>query len=54
MKFQSSLLIGLLAFSLPAAMGWGTLGHYTVAYVATNFGKLVSLGFLFLIIVSRV
>lgn len=38
MKVQNTLSVGLLASSLPVALGWGTLGHYTVAYVATNFG----------------
>ncbi|KAK1753593.1 S1/P1 nuclease [Echria macrotheca] len=30
-------LITLLAASLPAVHAWGAMGHYAVAYVATNF-----------------
>ncbi|CAG8950758.1 hypothetical protein HYFRA_00002971 [Hymenoscyphus fraxineus] len=37
MGFPSTFSIGLLASSLPVALGWGSLGHQTVAYVATNF-----------------
>ncbi|CAG8979830.1 hypothetical protein HYALB_00002602 [Hymenoscyphus albidus] len=37
MRFQSTFSNGILASSLPVALGWGSLGHQTVAYVATNF-----------------
>ena len=32
---STSLL--LLSSALPGALAWGAMGHYTVAYVATNF-----------------
>ncbi|TVY39570.1 Nuclease S1 [Lachnellula subtilissima] len=37
MKTQAAASIFFLATSLPSALGWGTLGHQTVAYIATNF-----------------
>lgn len=38
MKAQNSISIGLLGLSLlPQAYSWGTLGHETIAYIATNF-----------------
>ncbi|PQE31297.1 nuclease s1 protein [Rutstroemia sp. NJR-2017a WRK4] len=37
MKFQVCAAI-LLAAGVPSSYAWGTLGHYTVGYVATNFG----------------
>jgi hypothetical protein len=37
MKSQSSIIALLLGSSLPTALGWGSLGHQTVAYVAQNF-----------------
>ncbi|PQE14177.1 nuclease s1 protein [Rutstroemia sp. NJR-2017a BVV2] len=36
MKFQACAAI-LLAAGIPSSYAWGTLGHYTVGYVATNF-----------------
>ncbi|KAF5874097.1 putative nuclease s1 protein [Botrytis fragariae] len=36
MKVQTSAAL-LLSSWVPATYAWGTLGHYTVAYVATNF-----------------
>ncbi|KAG9233337.1 S1/P1 nuclease-like protein [Amylocarpus encephaloides] len=38
MKFSVTTLPALLlASTLPGALGWGALGHYTVAYVASHF-----------------
>jgi hypothetical protein len=37
MKFQACAAI-VLAAGVPSTYAWGTLGHYTVGYVATNFG----------------
>ncbi|RDW78340.1 putative nuclease S1 [Coleophoma crateriformis] len=36
MKFQASLSLVVLA-AIPRAFAWGTLGHDTVAYIASNF-----------------
>jgi len=36
MKSQVSVAV-LLASSLPTALGWGSLGHETVGYIASNF-----------------
>jgi len=36
MKFTLTTSL-LLLTSLPQTLGWGTLGHETVAYIATNF-----------------
>ncbi|RDW84805.1 putative nuclease S1-1 [Coleophoma cylindrospora] len=36
MKFQASLSLAILA-AIPRAFAWGTLGHDTVAYIASNF-----------------
>ncbi len=38
MKTQFSTPVLLLASVLPLCSAWGSLGHNTVAYVATNFG----------------
>jgi len=38
MKSQVSVAV-LLASSLPTALGWGSLGHETVGYIASNFGE---------------
>ncbi|KAH9213705.1 S1/P1 nuclease-like protein [Leptodontidium sp. 2 PMI_412] len=37
MKLQSSASVLLLASGIPLCSAWGTLGHDTIAYVATNF-----------------
>lgn len=37
MKPSKQLL--LAASALPSALGWGDLGHETIAYIASNFGK---------------
>jgi len=37
MKSQSSIIALFLGSSLPTALGWGSLGHQTVAYIAQNF-----------------
>ncbi|TVY20002.1 Nuclease S1 [Lachnellula arida] len=36
MKTQAAASILFLATSLPSALGWGELGHQTIAYIATN------------------
>lgn len=43
MKFELATPVLVLASALPLASAWGTLGHETVAYIATNFGKLLCL-----------
>lgn len=43
MTFANTASIVVLASALPLASAWGTLGHETVAYIATNFGKLIPL-----------
>lgn len=42
MKVEISSAL-LFASGLPLASAWGTLGHETVAYIATNFGELTDL-----------
>jgi hypothetical protein len=37
MKPSTQLL--LAASALPSALAWGDLGHETIAYIASNFGK---------------
>lgn len=41
MKSQSLLSVVILASALPSAFAWGSLGHATVAYIASNFGMLI-------------
>ncbi|KAG4439213.1 hypothetical protein IFR05_005304 [Cadophora sp. M221] len=37
MKLQSTTSVLLLASGVPLCSAWGTLGHDTIAYIATNF-----------------
>ncbi|KAF4627065.1 hypothetical protein G7Y89_g11090 [Cudoniella acicularis] len=37
MRSQAAASVLLLASSLPSVLGWGALGHETVAYIASNF-----------------
>ena len=39
MKLQEFTSLVLLASTLPLALGWGQLGHETIAYIASNFGE---------------
>jgi hypothetical protein len=39
---QLSLTTLVLLAAIPETLAWGTLGHYTVAYLATNFGMEIS------------
>jgi hypothetical protein len=38
MKSHTAAVVVALS-ALPNALAWGNLGHETIAYIATNFGK---------------
>ncbi len=40
MKFEVAVSVAFLFSGLPFCSAWGDMGHQTVAYIASNFGRI--------------
>jgi hypothetical protein len=40
MKFEIAVSVAFVTSELPFSLAWGDMGHQTVAYIASNFGRI--------------
>jgi len=40
MKFEIAVSVAFVISGLPFCLAWGNMGHQTVAYIASNFGRI--------------